>query len=205
MVERRARRKIGSRVLPELAAPGCGVALALVLVGCGGGYRPPAAVLPPASTSGESFIGQIGDEQLTLRLREALTAKGLTPAVTPYVFIAHAFLVGAVDSPKRVEQALMVAGGVSGIVSIDSYLVVRPKGARASASNDASIESTARVMLGTNPAARAGHVDVVSIDGHVVLLGVVPSAEARASVEATARGVGGVTGVTDFLLLPERQ
>lgn len=60
-------------------------------------------------------------------------------------------------------------------------------------------------MLGANPAARAGHVDVVSIDGHIVLLGVVPSAEARASVEATARGVGGVTGMTNFLLLPERQ
>jgi osmotically-inducible protein OsmY len=203
MIERGKRREIGNRVLLELAALGLRAALALSLVGCGG-YRPAAPALPPASNSGESVIGQIGDEQLTLRLREGLTAKGLAPAVSPYVYIAHAFLVGKVDSAKRVEQALEVAAGVQGLASIDSYIVVRPKGARAS-SDDASIESTARIMLGANPAARAGHVDVVSIDGHIVLLGVVPSAEARASVEATARGVGGVTGMTNFLLLPERQ
>jgi osmotically-inducible protein OsmY len=40
---------------------------------------------------------------------------------------------------------------------------------------------------------------------HVVLLGVVQSAQARASLEVTAAGVGGVTGVTNFLLLPERR
>jgi osmotically-inducible protein OsmY len=199
MVRQGARREIGSRVLLELAA-----AVALSLVGCGG-YRPSPSALPPASTSGESVIGQIGDEQLTLRLRQGLTAKGLTPAVSPYVYIAHAFLVGRVDSPKRVEQALAVAAGVPGLASIDSYIVVKPKQARTAGSDDAAIEGTARVMLGSNPGARAGHVDVVSIDGHIVLLGVVPSAEARASVEATARGVGGVAGVTNFLLLPERQ
>jgi osmotically-inducible protein OsmY len=204
MIERGARREIGNRVLLDLVALGLRAALALSLVGCGGGYRPAAPALPPASTSGESVIGQIGDEQLTLRLREGLTAKGLAPAVSPYVYIAHAFLVGRVHSAKRVEQALEVAAGVQGLASIDSYIVVRPKGARTS-SDDASVAGTARIMLGANPAARAGHVDVVSIDGHIVLLGVVPSAEARASVEATARGVGGVTGVTNFLLLPERQ
>jgi osmotically-inducible protein OsmY len=204
MIERGKRREIGNRLLLELATLGLRAALALSFVGCGGGYHPAAPALPPASTSGESVIGQIGDEQLTFRLREGLTAKGLAPAVSPYVYIAHAFLVGRVDSAKRVEQALEVAAGVQGLASIDSYIVVRTKGARTSA-DDASIESTARIMLGANPAARAGHVDVVSIDGHIVLLGVVPSAEARASVEATARGVGGVTGVTNFLLLPERQ
>jgi osmotically-inducible protein OsmY len=36
-----------------------------------------------------------------------------------------------------------------------------------------------------------------------VLLGIVSSPEASAAVESTARGVAGVTEVTDFLLLSE--
>ena len=94
---------------------------------------------------------------------------------------------------------------MSGVASVDSYIVISPRQTSRQRSNDAAIEGTARVMLDTNPAARAGHVDVVSIGGHVVLLGVVQSAAARASVEATVLGVGGVTGVTNFLLLPERE
>jgi osmotically-inducible protein OsmY len=184
--------------------PLCAAAALLAAVGCTAGYQP-SAVLSPASTSGESVIGQIGDEQLTLRLREALAGRRLTPGVTPHVFIAHAFLVGSVDSPERAQAALAVARGVSGVASVDSYIVVSPRQTSRQRSNDAAIEGTARVLLGANPAARAGHVDVVSVGGHVVLLGVVPSAEARASVEATVLGVGGVTGVTNFLLLPERE
>jgi hyperosmotically inducible periplasmic protein len=175
----------------------------LVIAGCAGHERS-AGPLPPTSTSGESFIGQIGDEQATIRLRDALTAKGFTPIVTPYVFIGHAFLVGSVGSPKRAATALELAAGVPGVSSVDGYLATkRPKGA--SRSDDDAIESTARVVIAANPAARGGHVEVDSVDGHLVLLGVVRTAEARASLEQAARGVGGVTGVTNFLLLPERQ
>ena len=191
------KRRGGNRRLRAAAA-------LVAAVGCTPGYQP-SAVLPPASTSGESVIGQIGDEQITLSLREALAGRRLTPGVTPYVFIAHALLVGSVDSPERAQKALGVARGVSGVASVDSYIVVSPRQKSRQRSNDAAIEGTTRVMLDTNPAARAGHVDVVSIGGHVVLLGVVQSAAERASVEATALGVGGVTGVTNFLLLPERE
>jgi len=47
------------------------------------------------------------------------------------------------------------------------------------------------------------HVDIEVLAGHVVLLGVVGSEEARESAVTVATGVSGVKAVTNFLLLPE--
>jgi len=69
--------------------------------------------------------------------------------------------------------------------------------------SDVGIDGTIKALIATGGSERATRVDVSTIDGHVVLLGIVSSPEARAAVESTARGVAGVTGVTNFLLLPE--
>src|SRR5262249_55415429 len=66
------------------------------------------------------------------------------------------------------------------------------------------IDGTIKALIATGGAERATRVDVSTIDGHVVLLGIVSSPEARATVESTARGVAGATGVTNFLPLPEK-
>jgi hypothetical protein len=120
------RRRGGNRRLSAAAA-------LVAAVGCTPGCQP-SAVLPPASTSGESVIGQIGDEQLTMRLREALAARRLTWGVTPYVFIAHAFLVGSVESPERAREALRARDTSTSSASVENVVllgVVQSAAARA--------------------------------------------------------------------------
>jgi osmotically-inducible protein OsmY len=175
--------------------------LVLGLGACGGGARPYRA-MARAATSEESVVAQTEDARLKLRVREALLAAGLEPAVTPYVFMGNVFLVGVVDSAERAQQALAAARAVPGAQSVTGYLPVSSRGARPSTS-DVSIDATVKAMIGVDRDERVTRVDVHTIAGHVVLLGIVSSPEARAAVESTARGVGGVTGVTNFLLLPE--
>lgn len=49
----------------------------------------------------------------------------------------------------------------------------------------------------------AARITTAVLDGHVVLLGVVADEEERRRAAAAVTGVNGVTGVTNWLVLPE--
>ena len=70
------------------------------------------------------------------------------------------------------------------------------------AASDLELKTELKGKLSLDPALTT-RVDLEMVDGHAVLLGVVPSQQAVQSAGTIARGTGGVAGVTNFLLVPE--
>jgi len=181
-------------LLPLLAV------LLIVTAGCGG-VRPYRA-MARAATSEEDVFAQAQDKELKVQLREALLARGESPlAITPYVYMERGFVVGFVGDGAERDGVLSAAQGVPGLRSLQSYLPDRP--ATSSTADDVATKANVKAALVPHPEIGVTHVDIEVLDGHVVLLGVVGSEEARESAVTVATGVSGVKAVTNFLLLPE--
>ena len=123
--------------------------------------------------------------------------------VTPYVYMGHAFLVGSVRTPAQRDAATADAWRVDGVRSVDAYLPqTRARRSAAQTASDAALKVDLEGRLSLDPALTT-RVDLEVIDGHAVLLGVVPSQEAVQSAGTIAQGTGSITGVTNFLLVAE--
>jgi osmotically-inducible protein OsmY len=179
-----------------------------VLTGCGG--APAYARAAKAQASELNVLAQAHDDRLKMRLREAILADQALSALTiaPYVFMERGFVVGHVGGSEQAEAVLRAARGVSGLRSVDGYLPVRPSSPQTSAvsstASDATITAETKSALGLAGVV-VRRVSVETLDGQVVLLGVVSSEQERLQAERAAVGVNGVHGVTNWLLLPESE
>ena len=181
-------------VLPLLAV------LLIVTAGCGGAR--PYRAMARAATSEEDVFAQAQDKELKVQLREALLAGGESPlAITPYVYMERGFVVGFVGDGAERDGVLSAAQGVPGLRSLQSYLPDRPT--TSSTVDDVATKANIKAALVPHREIGVTHVDIEVLAGHVVLLGVVGSEEARESAVTVATGVSGVKAVTNFLLLPE--
>jgi hyperosmotically inducible protein len=181
------------------------VLLGLVaLAACG--EVPPYRRMGRAARSERKPFTQVEDRLLVERVRSALGKDDqLADAdITPYVYMGHVFLVGPVDHSDQQGNATKAVQDLEGVRSVEAYLPVKSGDARTASAiaGDAAIQVKVKAALALAGQA-VTRVDVQVLDGHVVLLGVVKSQEAVSAAVTAARGVGGVTGVTNFLLLPE--
>jgi osmotically-inducible protein OsmY len=201
VMQRSARASVTRRAAPWVV----GIAAAAALgIGCGGAR--PYRAMAKAASSEENAFSQAADDRTKIRLREALLTSGSSVHITPYVYMGHAFLVGTVANDADRDKAVAAAQAVGGVRSVDTYLptTAAPSsgGAVSGKVDDVALEAEVKAALaegGNKPT----QIDVAVVDGHVVLLGVVASADAIQTATASAQGVSGVTGVTSFLLLPE--
>ncbi|HET7854684.1 MAG TPA: BON domain-containing protein [Candidatus Methylomirabilis sp.] len=174
--------------------------LLIVTAGCGGAR--PYRAMARAATSEEDVFAQAQDKELKIQLREALLARGESSlAIRPYVYMERGFVVGFVGDGAERDGVLSAAQGVPGLRSLQSYLPDRP--ATSSTADDVATKANVKAALVPHREIGVTHVDIEVLAGHVVLLGVVGSEEARESAVTVAAGVSGVKGVTNFLLLPE--
>jgi hyperosmotically inducible protein len=155
-----------------------------------------------AASSEENVHAQVGDDRLKMALREAVLAgdAGAEIHVTPYSYMGHAYLVGFVDGAAQRQKVTAAAQGVAGLRSLDTYLPDRP--AESQTASDISLEGEVKAALALDRE-RVTQIDLEVLAGDVVLLGVVSGQPAIDSAVSAAQGVSGVTGVTNFLLLPE--
>lgn len=176
-------------------------------VGCGrvGPYRTEA---PPKA---EPLSERIADDELAVGLRKALYDQGQGEVlhVSPYVYRGHVYLVGWVSGADERARVLALATQKAGGRPVDSYLPDRPAGTTGEKlsgdTQDDLVVEEVRGALARVPAMVLPHVTVVSLNGHVVLLGVVASTSDVAQAEAAATTVKAVTGVTNFLLVAGAQ
>lgn len=178
----------------------CAAALLLAAAGCAG-IRPYRAMAKAASSE-ESVHAQVGDDRLKMALREALLTSdaGAAVHVTPYVYMGHGYVVGFVDGATQRQKLTDAAQGVAGLRSLNTYLPDQP--ADSQTVSDLGLEGEVKAALKLDRE-RVMQIDVNVLAGDVVLLGVVSDQTAIDSAVAAAQGVSGVTGVTNFLLLPE--
>jgi osmotically-inducible protein OsmY len=120
--------------------------------------------------------------------------------------MGHVYLVGFVDSAAKRDAAVQTVRGVGGVRSVDAYLPVATEGSGDAMSREASdrvLQGEVKAALALGGQEVASRVDVEILAGHAVLTGVVASEEAIETATASAGKVNGVTGVTNFLRLPE--
>jgi osmotically-inducible protein OsmY len=155
-----------------------------------------------AATSEESAPAQADDDRLKISLREALLAAAPNSAVhvTPYVYMGHAYLVGFVSGDAERQSVVSAAQGVAGVRSVTTYLPPQP--ATSQTATDLEIEGEVKAALAA-AGDRVTQIDLDVLAGQVVLLGVVADQAAIDAAVSAAQSVSGVTGVTNFLLLPE--
>jgi hyperosmotically inducible protein len=176
--------------------------LVSVLAAACGGARPYRAMARTAQSE-ESVFSQVEDHRLKTAMREAILAEDskLVFSVTPYAFMGHAYLVGFVDSPDVAEQLQERMRDLKGVRSVDAYLPTKP--ADRSKVDDVEIEARLKKALVLDMGQVSSRIESKSLAGHVVLLGVVASPEAVTDAQDRVRNVKGVTGVSNFLLVPE--
>jgi hyperosmotically inducible periplasmic protein len=195
-----ARVRIDRRI--ALAAAGSAGLAVLLLIASGCGGARPYRAMAKAASSEENPHAQIEDHRLKSALREALLTSDAAAAVhvTPYAYMGHAYLVGFVDSVAQRQSLIAAAQNVEGERSLNTYLPDRPADSQTVSDLATTGEVKAALGLGGD---RVTQIDLEILAGHVVLLGVVADQGAIDSAVAAAQGVNGVTGVTNFLLLPE--
>ena len=185
-------------------ALGAGLVLgASALLACG--QARPDGAMARAARSQENLAARLEDRAMKAEiLANLMEDRALGGAnVTPHVYMAHAFLVGSVKTSTQRDAATADAWRVDGVRSVDAYLPqTRARRSAAQTASDAALKAELKGRLSLDPALTT-RVDLEVIDGHAVLLGVVPSQEAVQSAGTIAQGMGGITGVTNFLLVPE--
>ena len=176
------------------------VLIASGLVACGGAR--PYRAMARAATSEENVGAQLEDHRLKAHMREAILAAdpGKVLDVTPYAYMDHAYLVGFAD-PKDGDELVRRVRGLDGVRSVDAYLPTQP--ASRSAADDLELKAKVKSALALEPGEVVTRIQIEALAGHVVLLGVVASPEAVASAGERVRQVSGVSGVANFLLVPE--
>lgn len=173
------------------------------VAGCGGFM--PYYKMAQAAGSLESARAQAEDQRLQFELRRAIMMDQTLSAlgISPHVYMAQGFLVGRVDTQAEADALVAVGQGVSGLRSVTSYLPVSPPAGTSVLAADVETEGEIKAEIASNRDLVPTRYTVSVIDAHAVLLGVVESTEESNAVEAAARSVGSVKGVTNFLLLIE--
>jgi hyperosmotically inducible protein len=189
------KTRLGSLVLRTTLA---GV-LAVMLVGCS---KPPepTAVPPPSTTVGTV----IDDSVITASVKSALLAD---PDVKSFDLKVETrkgevMLSGFVDNQMQIDRAIIVARGVSGVTNIDNKMSL--KGAATTVGNkidDGIVTARVKAALLADANVKSLDIAVVTRNGEVQLSGFVDNQSQIEHVLAVARGIEGVSSVSNEMSL----
>ncbi|MCH2171819.1 BON domain-containing protein [Myxococcota bacterium] len=174
-------------------------------LGCGGGPKP-YRLIAQAARSPERPAVFLYDKRLRMNLREALLLAQPDSAisVSPYVTGGHAYLVGWVSSEDKRTALERAAGTVPELLTVTSYLPVKPTGEQVPDSAS-ELELKTRVVGSLLAASGSEKINItVEVLGtQAVLVGAVSSKGEIRRAEQAAGDTQGITGVTNFLTVPD--
>ena len=168
----------------------------------------PYRLIVQAARSPERLATFAHDKRLKMRLRTALLAVEPESVlrVSAYVSGGHAYLVGWVEDSGQRKALEDAAQGVPGLVSVAIYLPVKPAGEDApDTSVEVELKAKVTAAILASSGAEKTNISVEVLGTHVVLVGIVHSAEDIQAAGAAARDTHGVSGVTSFLHVPPAQ
>jgi hyperosmotically inducible protein len=173
--------------------------LAVLIVGCS---KPPESVaVPPPSTT----VGTVIDDSvITASVKSALLAD---PDVKSFDLKVETRkgevqLSGFVDNQMQIDRAIMVARGVSGVTNIDNKMSL--KGAATTVGNkidDGIVTARVKAALLADANVKSLDIAVVTRNGEVQLSGFVDNQSQIEHVLAVARGIEGVSSVSNEMSL----
>ena len=147
----------------------------------------------------------VQDKRLKANLRAALlmAEPGAVLSVKAYVGGGHGYLVGWVKDAAQRKSLEAAARTVPGLLSVAVYLPDKPIGADApSTTDEIALKAQVLVAILAASGAEKTNIAVEVLGTHVILVGVVHSAE---DIQTAARAAGeteGISGVTNFLNVP---
>ncbi len=125
--------------------------------------------------------------------------------VSIYVYGWQAYLVGEYEWPQQRDNAVMLAGSVSGVKSVTAYLLPRTKDGRCAPSDNARINAEVKSKILRDGNIWSTSVEVKSVQCNVVLLGVVGSQKQIGRAVDHAFSISGVRQVKSFLISAQEE
>jgi len=131
-------------------------------------------------------------------LRDPLV-KGLDIAV--YAFRGGVYLVGVIESDAQQARATTIAKTQKGVRAVQTYLLDKKKTTWGKAVDDTVITAEVKTRLIKDTRIKSTQVEVKTILGHVVLLGIVSTQQMADLAVSHARGVENVKAVKSFVVV----
>lgn len=131
-------------------------------------------------------------------LRDPLV-KGLDIAV--YAFRGSVYLVGVIETEAQQARATAIAKAQKGVRAVQTYLLDKKKTTWGKAVDDTVITAEVKARLIKDTRIKSTQVEVKTILGHVVLLGIVSTQQMADLAVAHARGVENVRAVKSFMIV----
>ena len=168
-------------------------AAGLAFSGCGTVY---------SAARDERSIGNVVDDKnreakIKYNLLDDDQVKGLDISV--YVFYGDAYLVGVVETGAQRSRAVAIARQVEGIRSVTTYLLDKSAATVGKSVDDVAIKAKVKAKMIGDKEMKSTQVEVKSVFGHVVLLGIVGSQKDADKAVKYARGVEYVKSVKSFI------
>ncbi len=127
------------------------------------------------------------------------TVKGLDISV--YVYYGNVYLVGAVKADKQKSQAIRIAKSIEGVKSVKTYLLNKNQSTIGKTVDDTTITAKIKAKMIEDKQMKSTQVEVKTILGHVVLLGVVSSKSDASKAIRYAKSIENVRKVISFLIV----
>lgn len=143
----------------------------------------------------------IDDKKIAGKIKYALIhdekVKGLDISV--HVYEGRAYLVGVVENDTQKSRAIKIAGETDGVRSVSTYLLDKNEATIGKAVDDAAITAKVKAKMIGDKEMKATQVNVITVFGHVVLLGIVGSQKDADKAVQFARSVEQVRRVKTFI------
>lgn len=151
------------------------------------------------SARDERSVGQQADDKrISVDIKGKLVdrdgKKGLK--ISAYCFVGHVFLVGAIDDKVFRAFAINTAKSIKGVKRVTSHFVKETD----TTSDDLEIAASVRAALIAEGDLSATQIETNTMNGEVVMVGMVRSKADEKLAIKTAKGVKGVRKVTSYLI-----
>ena len=152
----------------------------------------------------ERSMGTIIDDtaisgKIKYRLLQDDTVKGLDICV--YVYYGKVYLVGAVENDNQKSQAIKIAKGVEGVKSVTTYILNKNQVTIGKTVDDTTITAKIKTKMIEDKQIKSTQIEVKTILGHVVLLGVVSSKSDVIRAIRYAKNVENVKKVISYVIV----
>jgi hyperosmotically inducible protein len=148
-----------------------------------------------------SVADQTADKKISLTIKTTLADRDAKKAlkIHVYCFLRHVYLVGAIDDREFRDFAVDTAKATEDVKQVYTHLVPESD----TTADDLAIAAKVRAALIANKELSSTQVETETMNGEVVMVGMVRSrADAELAI-GIAQGIEGVRKVTSYLIPPK--
>lgn len=151
------------------------------------------------SARDERSVGdQTADKEISLSIKKAMADKDGKKAlqIHTYCFLKHVYLVGAINDIAFQSFAYKAAKATDGVKKVTKYFVKESD----TTANDLEIAASVRAALIAEGDLSATQIEQETMNGEVVLLGMIRNKKEAQLAIKIAKGVEDVRKVTSFMI-----